>query len=93
MQNLNTKFPKTRLRRIRMNGWSRELLAQHRLSAVDLVLPIFIQDGTNTQTPISSLPDVSRVTLDILLDKAKEAQKAMDALAAENAKKLDDVTK
>lgn len=27
------------------------------------------------------------------LDKAKEAQKAMDALAAENAKKLDDVTK
>ncbi len=27
------------------------------------------------------------------LDKAKEAQKAMDALAAENTKKLDDVTK
>ena len=27
------------------------------------------------------------------LDKAKETQKAMDALAAENAKKIDDVTK
>jgi mRNA-degrading endonuclease toxin of MazEF toxin-antitoxin module len=27
------------------------------------------------------------------LDKAKEMQKAMDALAAENAKKIDDVTK
>ena len=73
MQNLNIKFPETRLRRPRMNGWSRELLAEHHLNASDLILPIFIQEGKNTQTPIASLPDVNRVTLDILLDKAKEA--------------------
>ncbi|MEQ1790160.1 MAG: porphobilinogen synthase, partial [Rickettsiales bacterium] len=48
-------------------------LAQHRLSAADLVLPIFIQDGENIKTPIASLPDIERVTIDILLDKAKEA--------------------
>lgn len=74
MQNLNIKFPETRLRRTRMHGWSRELLVRHRLNPADLVLPIFIQEGKNTQTPIDSLPDVSRVTLDILLDKAKEAR-------------------
>lgn len=74
MQYPNTKFPETRLRRTRMNGWSRELLAQHRLSAADLILPVFIQEGVNIQTPVASLPDVNRVTLDILLEKAKEAR-------------------
>lgn len=73
MHNLNIKFPETRLRRTRMAAWSREILAQHRLRASDLILPIFIQEGKNTETPIASLPDVSRVTLDILVEQAKEA--------------------
>ncbi len=73
MHNFNSTFPETRLRRSRMQGWSRELLTAHRLSAADLILPIFIQEGEKTQTPIASLPDVNRVTLDILLEKAKEA--------------------
>lgn len=73
MHNFNSTFPETRLRRPRMHGWSRELLTAHRLSAADLILPIFIQEGEKTQTPIASLPDVSRITLDILVDKAKEA--------------------
>lgn len=73
MDNFNSTFPKTRLRRPRMHGWSRELLAEHRLSPSDLILPIFIQEGTKTATPIDSLPGVSRLTLDILVDTAKEA--------------------
>ena len=73
MTDFNSTFPETRLRRARTHGWSRELLAEHRLNAADLILPIFIQEGKNTQTPIASLPDVNRITIDILLDKAKEA--------------------
>lgn len=73
MDNFNSTFPKTRLRRPRMHGWSRELLTEHRLHPSDLILPIFIQEGENTATPIASLPGVSRITLDILVDKAKEA--------------------
>lgn len=66
-------FPRTRLRRTRMNGWSRELLAENHLRASDLILPIFIQEGENKRTPIASLPGVSRVSLDILVELAKEA--------------------
>ncbi len=68
-----SSFPQTRLRRTRMQGWSREMLKENRLHPSDLILPIFIQEGENTSTPIDSLPGVSRLTLDLLLDKAKEA--------------------
>ncbi|HFD15122.1 MAG TPA: porphobilinogen synthase, partial [Rhodospirillales bacterium] len=35
-------FPRTRLRRLRQHGWSRRLVAEHRLHASDLVLPLFV---------------------------------------------------
>lgn len=73
MHNSNIKFPETRLRRTRMAAWSREILTQHRLHASDLILPIFIQEGKNTKTSIASLPEVNRVTLDILVEQAREA--------------------
>lgn len=61
------------MRRTRLNAWSRELVAQCRLSAADLVLPIFIHEGSNSKAPIASLPDVYRVSIDILVEQAKEA--------------------
>lgn len=67
-------FPATRMRRNRREPWLRDMLAEHRLHPSDLILPLFIQEGTNTQTPIPSMPDVSRITLDILVQKAKEAR-------------------
>lgn len=73
MYNFNPTFPKTRLRRTRMQGWSREMLKENRLHPSDLILPIFIQEGENIKAPIDSLPGVCRLTLDILLEKAKEA--------------------
>jgi porphobilinogen synthase len=56
-----------------MNSWSRELLAENHLQASDLILPIFVQEGENKRTPIASLPGVSRITLDILVEQAKAA--------------------
>ena len=71
-QNLGA-YPATRLRRPRMSAWCRELLAEHRLHSSDLIWPVFVQEGSNTRTPIASLPGVSRLTLDILASEAKEA--------------------
>ncbi len=70
----SASFPTTRLRRNRLNHWCREMLAEHRLHPSDLILPLFIQEGSNTETPILSMPDVSRITLDILVKKAKSAK-------------------
>ncbi len=66
-------FPSTRLRRSRMQVWCRDLVAEHTLEAGNLILPVFIQEGKDTQTPIASMPDVSRITLDILVKTAKSA--------------------
>jgi len=37
------RFPTTRLRRNRQSDWSRRLVAETRLSADDLIWPVFVQ--------------------------------------------------
>jgi len=68
-------FPKTRLRRNRQAPWIRELTAQNRLHPSDFILPLFVIEGKNKEEKISSLPDVSRYSIDLIVKKAKEAQK------------------
>ncbi len=68
-------FPRTRLRRNRQAPWIRELTAQNTLNPSDLILPLFVIEGKNKEEKISSLPDVSRYSIDLIVKKAKEAQK------------------
>jgi porphobilinogen synthase len=70
----DSTFPSTRLRRTRMTQWCRELVAEHRLHPSDLIWPVFIQEGKGTETSIASMPGVSRLTIDILVKRAKEAK-------------------
>ena len=70
---LPTAFPATRLRRGRASGWSRELLKENRLHPSDLIWPVFVQEGKNLETPIASLPGVARLSIDKLIEKAKQA--------------------
>lgn len=67
-----TTFPATRLRRTRMQGWCRELVTEARLHPSDLIWPVFIQEGKK-ETPVESMPGVSRLPLDMLVEKAKKA--------------------
>jgi porphobilinogen synthase len=57
-----------------MQPWLRELVAEHRLHASDLIWPVFIQEGENQATPVQSMPGVERLTLDLLVKQAKEAK-------------------
>ena len=66
-------FPALRMRRGRSSGWMREMLAEHRLHASDLIWPLFICEGRGCEEPIPSLPGVSRWSVDRLAAKAKEA--------------------
>lgn len=65
----------TRMRRLRSQPWLRDLVQEHRLSVKDLIYPLFLHEGENNETPVSSLPGVSRWTPDLAL---KQAQKAKD---------------
>ena len=67
-------FPATRMRRGRSAPWIRELLAEHRLAASDLVWPLFVCDGADCEEPVALLPGVSRWSVDRLAMRAREAR-------------------
>ena len=68
------RYPTTRLRRNRREEWSRRLVAETRLSVDDLIWPVFVQEGTNTRTPVESMPGVDRLTVDLFVEAAKQAR-------------------
>lgn len=60
-------FPTTRLRRSRQSLFARKLTTETTLHVNDLILPLFIQEGKNTITPVTSMPGINRFTIDALL--------------------------
>ncbi len=66
-------YPEARLRRTRRAAWSRRLVAENRLTADDLIWPLFVSDGENTRTPVAAMPGVERLTLDLLPAAVAEA--------------------
>lgn len=66
-------FPQTRLRRLRQNGFIRELVREYRLHPSDLVWPIFVIDGENTREQIKTMPGIERLSIDLALDEARKA--------------------
>lgn len=65
-------FPSNRPRRLRRDAFTRALVAEHRLHASDLILPVFVLAGRDTTQDIASMPGVQRHTLDRLLPVAEE---------------------
>ena len=62
-----------RPRRNRASPAVRELVREARLAAGDLVLPLFVQEGEGTLTPIASMPGHARLSIDLLVAKGREA--------------------
>ncbi|MDQ1540657.1 MAG: porphobilinogen synthase [Actinomycetota bacterium] len=62
-----------RPRRLRRTPALRRLVAQTRLSASDLVLPLFVKEGISEPAPILSMPGVVQHTRDSLRKAAAEA--------------------
>ena len=67
------QFPATRMRRLRRFEWSRRLIREHQLSVDDLIWPVFVQGGTNQRPPISSMPGVERLSVDLLVEAVDRA--------------------
>jgi len=62
-----------RPRRNRSRPALRRLVRETRLSADNLVLPLFVQEGEQRRTPIVSLPGQARLSIDLLIETAREA--------------------
>ncbi|MCP2018046.1 MAG: porphobilinogen synthase [Erythrobacter sp.] len=69
----NAHYPATRLRRTRSSGWSRAMHRETVLTPADLIWPLFVTDGSGVEEPVTSLPGVSRWSVDHIAKRAKEA--------------------
>ncbi len=67
-------YPGIRMRRTRQSPWSRRLVQENRLSSADLIWPIFIIEGQNEKEAIQSMPGVERLSVDLAVNAAKQAQ-------------------
>lgn len=56
-------FPQRRLRRLRRTPALRRLVAETRLTADDLIAPLFVREGIADPQPIASIPGVMQHTL------------------------------
>jgi porphobilinogen synthase len=68
-------FPYTRMRRNRSEEFSRRLNSETQLNVNDLILPIFVVEGTSECQAVESMPGVNRLSIDLLI---KEAQAVYD---------------
>ena len=67
-----SSYPYTRKRRMRRDLFSRRLMRENELSAADFIYPMFILDGEQQREAVESMPGVERVSIDLLLDEARE---------------------
>jgi porphobilinogen synthase len=66
-------YPATRMRRLRRHDWTRRLVAENTLSAADFIWPVFVIEGENRREPVASMPGVARLSVDLVVEAAKEA--------------------
>ena len=55
---------------MRYQDFSRRLMRENRLSADDLICPLFVIEGNKQQQAVSSMPGVSRLSLDLIIKEA-----------------------
>ena len=65
-------YPYTRMRRVRAHDFSRRLTSETTLSASDLILPAFVIEGTQKSEAVTSMPGVSRLSIDLLVAEARD---------------------
>lgn len=70
---MSAGYPNIRLRRTRATAWSRALHREVLVTPADLIWPLFVTEGHGVEDPIGSLPGVSRWSVDLVAERAREA--------------------
>ena len=69
------QYPHSRMRRMRNDPFSRDLMREHILTSADFIYPVFVLEGANRVEDVKSMPGVQRKTLDLLLKDAEQCVK------------------
>ena len=67
------EFPVYRPRRLRQSAALRQLVAETRLSAEQLVLPLFVRSGRRIRHPVAAMPGVFQLSPDEIVREAARA--------------------
>jgi len=70
---IHASYPALRLRRSRAHAWSRALVAETALTPADLIWPLFVTDGYGVRQPVTTMPGVDRLSVDLLAAAAHDA--------------------
>ncbi len=71
----SSRFPTTRLRRLRYHPAVRSLIRETQLSTGKLILPLFARTGKGVRQPIGSMPGQAQLSVDLIAEEAKQAAK------------------
>ncbi|WP_445682001.1 porphobilinogen synthase [Radicibacter daui] len=66
-------YPLTRPRRLRTHGWIRSMVAENVLTPADFIWPVFVIEGEGKREAVASMPGVDRLSIDLLVEAAREA--------------------
>ncbi len=66
------RYPGVRMRRMRHDDFSRRMMRESRLAADDLICPLFVLEGKKQREAVTSMPGVERLSIDLLLEEARE---------------------
>ena len=64
-------FPITRMRRLRSNPITRDMMRETTVSAANLIMPLFAVSGTNIKNPIPSMPGQFQMSIDLIVEKCR----------------------
>ena len=73
MQPVLAAYPMGRFRRVRRTEALRALTTEVRLSAGNLIWPLFVREGNGLREPVASMPGVDRLSVDLVVEAAAEA--------------------
>lgn len=58
---------------MRRDAFSRRLMSENVLTPADLIWPVFVLEGEGQREPVPSMPGVERLSVDLLIEEAREA--------------------
>ena len=67
-------FPVTRMRRLRRSETLRSMVRETQIAREDLILPLFVVEGSGVREPISSMPGVHRFSVDQVVIEAERVR-------------------
>ena len=68
---MHISYPSSRIRRNKRHSWIRDMLSENQIRKSQLILPVFIKEGSPVE--VESMPGVSVLNLDLCLDLISKA--------------------